>query len=95
LAVSGENSTYSAAIATAASEKWWRSSRYSFAFYLGQSTNYFFFIVVCHIKKGADKVKFKLRTSKYLYTLVMDAADAEKVSKVEDSLPPSVKRELL
>ncbi|KAI3662250.1 hypothetical protein MP638_001447 [Amoeboaphelidium occidentale] len=50
---------------------------------------------VCHIKKGADKVKFKLRTSKYLYTLVMDAADAEKVSKVEDSLPPSVKRELL
>jgi large subunit ribosomal protein L38e len=42
------------------------------------------------VKKRSDKTKFKLRTSKYMYTLVMDSADQEKVAKLEGSLPAAL-----
>ena len=38
------------------------------------------------IKKGKDVVKFKVRCSKYLYTLCV--FDAEKAEKLKQSLPP-------
>ncbi|KAI9105790.1 60S ribosomal protein L38 [Phlyctochytrium arcticum] len=40
------------------------------------------------IKKNANQVKFKVRCSKYLYTLVV--ADAEKAEKLIQSLPPGL-----
>ncbi|KAG2174217.1 hypothetical protein INT43_004238 [Umbelopsis isabellina] len=38
------------------------------------------------IKKNADSVKFKLRCSRYLYTLVVK--DQQKADKIRQSLPP-------
>merc|ERR1711907_65104 len=38
------------------------------------------------IKKNADKVKFKIRCSRYLYTLCVP--DTEKADKLKQSLPP-------
>ena len=38
------------------------------------------------IMKGKDRVKFKVRCSKYLYTLVV--LDTEKADKLKQSLPP-------
>uniref|UniRef100_A0A7N2MXZ5 60S ribosomal protein L38 n=1 Tax=Quercus lobata TaxID=97700 RepID=A0A7N2MXZ5_QUELO len=40
------------------------------------------------IKKGKDVVKFKVRCSKYLYTLCV--FDAEKAEKLKQSLPPGL-----
>ncbi|KAI8909887.1 hypothetical protein PhCBS80983_g05751 [Powellomyces hirtus] len=40
------------------------------------------------IKKNANEVKFKVRCSKYLYTLVV--ADLEKAEKLKQSLPPGL-----
>lgn len=42
------------------------------------------------IKKGRSYTKFKIRCSRYLYTLVVD--DAEKAEKLTQSLPPGVPR---
>uniref|UniRef100_A0A8C2XC54 Large ribosomal subunit protein eL38 n=1 Tax=Cyclopterus lumpus TaxID=8103 RepID=A0A8C2XC54_CYCLU len=41
------------------------------------------------IKKNKDNVKFKVRCSKYLYTLVI--TDKEKAEKLKQSLPPELK----
>jgi len=38
------------------------------------------------IKKNKDSVKFKVRCSRYLYTLVIN--DKEKAEKLRQSLPP-------
>ena len=38
------------------------------------------------IKKNAENTKFKVRCSKYLYTLVI--TDKEKAEKLKQSLPP-------
>ena len=46
-------------------------------------------ILVCtavKIMKSKDRVKFKVRCTKYLYTLVM--MDKEKADKLKQSLPP-------
>ncbi|RKP37119.1 60S ribosomal protein L38, partial [Dimargaris cristalligena] len=40
------------------------------------------------IKKNGQVVKFKLRCSRYLYTLVVD--DARKAEKLRESLPPAL-----
>ncbi|KAJ3134607.1 60S ribosomal protein L38 [Geranomyces variabilis] len=40
------------------------------------------------IKKNANEVKFKVRCSKYLYTLVV--SDLEKAEKLQQSLPPGL-----
>jgi large subunit ribosomal protein L38e len=40
------------------------------------------------IKKSRDATKFKVRCSKYLYTLKV--TDTEKVDKLKQSLPPSL-----
>ncbi|WP_395239550.1 eL38 family ribosomal protein [Salmonella sp. s54412] len=40
------------------------------------------------IMKGKDKVKFKVRCSRYLYTLVIK--DKEKADKLKQSLPPGL-----
>ena len=40
------------------------------------------------IKKNPDNVKFKVRCSKYLYTLVIH--DREKAEKLKQSLPPGL-----
>merc|ERR1711934_864576 len=40
------------------------------------------------IKKNADKVKFKIRCSRYLYTLCVP--DTEKADKLKQSLPPGL-----
>ncbi|XP_050701817.1 60S ribosomal protein L38 isoform X2 [Eriocheir sinensis] len=40
------------------------------------------------IKKNPDNVKFKVRCSKYLYTLVIN--DREKAEKLKQSLPPGL-----
>ncbi|VDM45739.1 unnamed protein product [Toxocara canis] len=49
------------------------------------------------IKKNAENVKFKVRCSKYLYTLVIQASspsylisDKEKAEKLKQSLPPGL-----
>uniref|UniRef100_A0A087Y9F1 Large ribosomal subunit protein eL38 n=1 Tax=Poecilia formosa TaxID=48698 RepID=A0A087Y9F1_POEFO len=39
------------------------------------------------IKKNKDNVKFKVRCSRYLYTLVI--TDKEKAEKLKQSLPPA------
>jgi len=54
----------------------------------------FGWIVICKvllllavkIKKNKDSVKFKVRCSRYLYTLVIN--DKEKAEKLRQSLPP-------
>jgi large subunit ribosomal protein L38e len=38
------------------------------------------------LKAGSTQTKFKVRCSRYLYTLVVD--DAEKAEKLKQSLPP-------
>ncbi|TGZ54883.1 60s ribosomal protein l38 [Temnothorax longispinosus] len=40
------------------------------------------------IKKNADNVKFKVRCSRFLYTLVI--TDKEKAEKLKQSLPPGL-----
>ncbi|KAK6624210.1 60S ribosomal protein L38 [Polyplax serrata] len=40
------------------------------------------------IKKNAENTKFKVRCSKYLYTLVI--TDKEKAEKLKQSLPPGL-----
>ncbi|KXJ28513.1 60S ribosomal protein L38 [Exaiptasia diaphana] len=40
------------------------------------------------IKKTKDSVKFKVRCSRYLYTLVIQ--DKEKADKLKQSLPPGL-----
>ncbi|PHZ12486.1 uncharacterized protein RHIMIDRAFT_237412 [Rhizopus microsporus ATCC 52813] len=40
------------------------------------------------IKKNADSVKFKVRCSRYLYTLVVK--DKSKANKLKQSLPPAL-----
>jgi large subunit ribosomal protein L38e len=35
--------------------------------------------VECRVKRGGEKVKLKLRTSKYLYTIILDPQEAEAV----------------
>uniref|UniRef100_A0A915CDA5 Large ribosomal subunit protein eL38 n=4 Tax=Spirurina TaxID=6274 RepID=A0A915CDA5_PARUN len=40
------------------------------------------------IKKNSENVKFKVRCSKYLYTLVIQ--DKEKAEKLKQSLPPGL-----
>ena len=40
------------------------------------------------IKKNSDNVKFKVRCSRYLYTLVVK--DKEKAEKLKQSLPPGL-----
>ncbi|KAJ3178558.1 60S ribosomal protein L38 [Gaertneriomyces sp. JEL0708] len=39
------------------------------------------------IKKNGSETKFKVRCSKYLYTLVV--ADSDKAEKLKQSLPPT------
>lgn len=50
--------------------------------------NVLFFAVptAVKIKKNKDNVKFKVRCSRYLYTLVI--TDKEKAEKLKQSLPP-------
>eukprot|EP00310_Coccolithus_braarudii_P022106 CAMPEP_0183356392 /NCGR_PEP_ID=MMETSP0164_2-20130417/44228_1 /TAXON_ID=221442 /ORGANISM="Coccolithus pelagicus ssp braarudi, Strain PLY182g" /LENGTH=70 /DNA_ID=CAMNT_0025529797 /DNA_START=56 /DNA_END=268 /DNA_ORIENTATION=+ len=45
------------------------------------------------IKKNKGVTKFKLRLSKYLYTLKV--ADAQKAEKISQSFPPGLKKEEL
>ncbi|UZJ53501.1 hypothetical protein CBS101457_002821 [Exobasidium rhododendri] len=40
------------------------------------------------LKAGSTQTKFKVRCSRYLYTLVVD--DAEKAEKLKQSLPPGL-----
>ncbi|RCH86469.1 60S ribosomal protein L38 [Rhizopus stolonifer] len=40
------------------------------------------------VKKNADSIKFKVRCSRYLYTLVVK--DKSKASKLRQSLPPAL-----
>ncbi|KAJ3013096.1 UNVERIFIED_CONTAM: 60S ribosomal protein L38, partial [Siphonaria sp. JEL0065] len=40
------------------------------------------------IKKNGNQYKFKVRCSRFLYTLVV--ADADKAKKLKQSLPPSL-----
>ncbi|KAK7203238.1 60S ribosomal protein L38-1 [Myxozyma melibiosi] len=40
-------------------------------------------------KNGSKLIKFKLRNSRYLYTLVLN--DAQKAQKLTQSLPPGLK----
>ena len=43
-------------------------------------------LVAVKIKKNKDNVKFKVRCSRYLYTLVI--TDKDKAEKLKQSLPP-------
>ena len=47
---------------------------------------YVLIIAAVKIKKNKDNVKFKVRCSRYLYTLVIN--DTEKADKLRQSLPP-------
>lgn len=50
---------------------------------------YFVFIVpAVKIKKNAENTKFKVRCSRFLYTLVI--TDKEKAEKLKQSLPPGM-----
>eukprot|EP01134_Creolimax_fragrantissima_P001443 CFRG1443T1 len=42
------------------------------------------------IKKNKENTKFKVRCSKYLYTLVV--TDQDKAQKLESSLPPALNK---
>ena len=44
------------------------------------------FVSAVKIKKNKDNVKFKVRCSRFLYTLVIQ--DLEKAEKLKQSLPP-------
>lgn len=44
--------------------------------------------IAVKIKKNKDNVKFKVRCSRYLYTLVI--TDKEKAEKLKQSLPPGI-----
>ncbi|MFW9918664.1 MAG: 50S ribosomal protein L38e [Candidatus Thorarchaeota archaeon] len=35
--------------------------------------------VECRIKRGSDHVKYKLRTAKYLYTIILEPQKAEEI----------------
>ena len=50
----------------------------------------FFFFSAVKIKKNRDNVKFKVRCSRFLYTLVIQ--DREKAEKLKQSLPPGEKQ---
>jgi len=43
------------------------------------------------IKKDKNNTKFKLRSSRYLYTLVV--SDPAKAEKIKQSFPPGLKKE--
>jgi len=45
-----------------------------------------YIVLAVKIKKNKDSVKFKVRCSRYLYTLVIN--DKEKAEKLRQSLPP-------
>lgn len=45
-----------------------------------------FRVAAVKIKKNAENVKFKVRCSRFLYTLVI--TDKEKAEKLKQSLPP-------
>lgn len=45
-------------------------------------------VLAVKIKKNKDNVKFKVRCSRFLYTLVIQ--DREKAEKLRQSLPPGV-----
>jgi len=47
---------------------------------------FFGVLLAVKIKKNKDSVKFKVRCSRYLYTLVIN--DKEKAEKLRQSLPP-------
>ena len=47
----------------------------------------FFIDTAGRIKKNGSQIKFKVRCSRYLYTLVIN--DAAKAEKLKQSLPPS------
>nr|CAH8851710.1 unnamed protein product [Trichobilharzia regenti] len=49
--------------------------------------------VAVKIKENKDNVKFKIRCSRFLYTLVV--VEKEKVGKIKRSLPPSNYNEVL
>lgn len=54
------------------------------------------FLTAARVKRtqkpsGGVQTKFKVRCTKYLYTLVVD--DAEKAEKLKQSLPPTLKVE--
>ncbi|KAG0166078.1 60S ribosomal protein L38 [Apophysomyces sp. BC1015] len=44
--------------------------------------------IAARIKKNADSIKFKVRCSRYLYTLVVK--DKQKANKLRQSLPPAL-----
>lgn len=50
--------------------------------------NHFLNPAAVKIKKNKDNVKFKVRCSRYLYTLVI--TDKEKAEKLKQSLPPGI-----
>lgn len=58
----------------------------SFGFYSLPSEYQLSFLAVKIMKTRDQKVKFKVRCSKYLYTLVV--TDKEKADKLKQSLPP-------
>ena len=53
---------------------------------LGSKQPLFCLPIAVKIKKNKDNVKFKVRCSRYLYTLVI--TDKEKAEKLKQSLPP-------
>ena len=53
---------------------------------MSNCTNTINFVTAVKIKKIKDTVKFKVRCSRYLYTLVIQ--DKEKADKLKQSLPP-------
>ncbi|GFR96697.1 60S ribosomal protein L38 [Elysia marginata] len=54
----------------------------------GDSCPYVKRLIAVKIKKNKDNVKFKVRCSRYLYTLVI--SDKEKSEKLRQSLPPGL-----
>lgn len=53
---------------------------------MGVAADFFLHPAAVKIKKNKDNVKFKVRCSRYLYTLVI--TDKEKAEKLKQSLPP-------
>lgn len=47
---------------------------------------HYYFIVAVRVKKNGEQHKFKVRCSRYLYTLVVN--DRQKALKLKQSLPP-------
>ena len=60
------------------------------SFKRGSTVSHVAFLLAVKIMKTKDKVKFKVRCSKYLYTLVV--TDKEKADKLKQSLPPGEER---